>query len=139
MLFEAHINVETTHTATNKKEQILRIEHGIISWVSVLFPKGCHNMVHCAIYHHETAIFPSVEGMSIAGDGVPIEWSDYYESYQKPYELKIKAWGVGCSYDHLVTVRVAVLPRKAILANQVVDAIKNVLTSWLPKRVTTKA
>lgn len=139
MLFEAHVTVETTHSATSPKEQIIKISKGVIAWVSVLFPSGCHNMVHCTIYHHEHQVFPSAEGMSIIGDRVPIEWNEYYECYQPPYELKIRAWGVGCTYDHLVTVRLAILPRKAIMALAVVDAIRSVLTLLSPKRIFTGA
>ncbi len=76
--------------------------------------------------------------MTIVGDGHPVEWSEYYESYQPPYELKIKAWGVGISHNHTVHVRVAVLPRKAVLALGVVDAIKGVFGMLSPKRIFTR-
>lgn len=137
MLFTAEIEVETTHTATNKKEQTLKIAHGIISYVNVLHPPGCHGLVHCVILHHEHQIFPSTENMDLAGDGFPIVWDEYYESYQPPYELKIKAWGDSCSYDHTITVKVAVLPRKAIIALAIVDAIKTALGMLSPKRIFT--
>lgn len=135
MLFEEHITVEITHTATNKKEQTIKIAHGIINWVSVLFPAGCHGMVHCAIYHHEHPTFPSTEGMSIIGDRIPIEWGEYYESYQPPYELKVKLWGVNCTYDHVVAVRIAILPRKAVIALAVVDTIKAIFGMLSPSRI----
>ncbi|GAI48876.1 unnamed protein product, partial [marine sediment metagenome] len=135
--FEEHILVETEHIATNKKEQILHIAHGIITWVSVFFPPGCHNMVHCVVLHHEHQIFPSTEGMTLAGNATPIEWTEYYESYQPPYELKVKLWGVGCAYKHTITVRVAILPRKAIIAIAIVDAIKGMFGLLRPKRLFT--
>lgn len=138
MQFEGHILVEeTTHVATNKKEQTIGIARGIITWISVLFPSGCHNLVHCTIHHHEHQIAPSTEGMSIIGDRIPIEWTEYYESYQPPFELKVKAWGVDCNYDHVVTVRVAVLPRRAVLALAVVDAIKGIFGVLSPRRIFT--
>jgi len=138
MLFTADVIVETTHTITNKQVQTLKIAHGIITFASVLFPTGCHGMVHCVILHHEHQIVPSTEGMTMIGDGIPIEWSEYYESYQPPYELKIKAWGVGCSYNHTITVRVAILPRKAIIAFQIADAIKNMFGMLSPRRIFTR-
>ena len=137
MLFEEHVTVKTTHTATAKKEQVIKIAHGIITFVSVLFPSGCHGLVHCTIFHHEHQVFPSTEGMSIIGDRIPIEWTEYYESYQPPYELKVKLWGVGCLYDHVVAVRVAILPRKAIVASAVVDAFKSLLGMLVPRRLFT--
>lgn len=133
MLFTADVTVTTDHTATNKKEQTLKIAHGIITFVSVLFPSGCHGLVHCAILHHEHQVFPSTENMSLKGDRIPIEWAEYYESYQPPYELKIKAWGVDCDYEHVVTVRVAILPRKAVVATSIFDAIKGIFGLLRPR------
>jgi len=137
MLFTAAVRVETTHIVGNEKIQILGIAHGIISWVSVLHQEGSNCMVHCIILHHEHQIFPSTAGMSIVGDGIPVEWTEYYESYQPPHELKIRAWGVDCLQDHTIFVRVAVLPRKAILSLAIVDAIKGVFGLLSPKRLFT--
>ena len=138
MLFTKSITVETDHLITNKNEQILKIAHGIITWVSVFFPPGCHNQVHCVILHHEHQIAPSTESMTLVGDTRPVEWSEYYESYQPPYELKLKLWGVDCAYSHNVTVRVAILPRKAVLALAIVDAIKGAFGMLSPKRIFTR-
>lgn len=137
MLFEEHITVETTHVAGAEKIHTIKIAHGIITWISVLFPAGCHGMVHCAIYHRDHQIAPSTEGYSIIGDDNPIEWTEYYEFYQVPYELKVKLWGVDCTYSHVITVRVAVLPRKAIIALAVIDALKGVFSIFSPKRIFT--
>lgn len=138
MLFTWDILVETTDIATNRKKQALKLAHGIITWVSVLYPTGCHGMVHCVIRHYEHQIFPSVEGMTIIGDGIPIEWTEYYEMYAEPYALKVELWGVGCTYDHTVTIRVAILPRKAILALAIVDAIKGIFGIISPRRIFTR-
>lgn len=138
MLFTTDILVETAHIETNKKVETLKIAHGIITWISVLFPPGCHGLVHCVILHHEHQIAPSTEGMTMIGDGVPIEWSEYYESYQPPYELKAKLWGVSTSYDHTVTIRIAVLPRKAVLALAIVDAIRGLFGVISPRRIFTR-
>ncbi len=138
MLFEKDFLVETTHTSTNHKVDTIKIVHGIITWLSVLYPTGCHGMVHGIIRHHEHQIAPSTEGMTIIGDGTPIEWAEYYESYQPPYELKIEAWGVDCTYPHVITVRAAILPRKAIIALAIVDAIKGVFGMFSPRRIFTR-
>jgi len=138
MLFTKSFLVKTTHTVTNHKVAVIEIAQGIITWLSVLYPTGCHGMVHTIIKHHEHQIAPSTEEMSIIGDGTPIEWAEYYESYQPPYELKVELWGVDCTYNHTVTVRVAVLPRKAIIALAVVDAFKSLFGLFSPKRIFTR-
>ena len=137
MLFTRSVIVETEHTVATKKVEVLPIAHGIITFISVFFPPGCHNQVNCVILHHEHQIAPSTENMTIIGDASPVEWNEYYESYQPPYELKLEMWGDDCAYDHEVTVRVAILPRKAVLALALVDAIKNLFSLFAPKRIFT--
>lgn len=137
MLFAFDVTVETKHTETNKKEQPLLLAPGIITFVSVLFPPGCAGLVHCVILHHEHQIFPSRSDEDLLGDGFPIEWTEYYEMYEPPHDLKARLWGVSCSYPHVVTIRMAVLPRKAIIAVAIVDAIKSLFGMLSPKRIFT--
>lgn len=128
MLFTATVSVSANTTEKNASDTTLRIAHGIITWVSVAWRPGAEYLGHIAIYHHEHRIFPSTEGMSITGDKDPVEWGEYYESYQPPYELKLKCWNDDDTFDHDVTVRIAILPRKAVLALAIVDAIKSLFT-----------
>jgi len=75
--------------------------------------------------------------MTLHGDAYPIDWEEYYESYQPPYELKLKGWADGATYPHTFDVFVAILPRKAVLALAIVDAIKGVFGMLSPKRIFT--
>ena len=137
MLFTTDINIPKNTTSADPVVEILKIAHGIVTWISVLFPPGCARLAHCVILHHEHQIAPSTEMMDLSGDTFPIAWDEYYESYQPPYELKIKAWNEDDTYPHKITVRVAVLPRKAIIALAIVDAIKGLFGVLSPKRIFT--
>lgn len=137
MLFTKSFTVLTTHTASAPLEDTIKIAHGIITWVSIWMPSGCHGLVYCKLKHHEHTVFPSTEDMFLMTDGYPVQWNEYYESYQPPYELKFVGWSYACTYDHVVTIRIAVLPRKAILALAVVDAIRGALGALSPKRIFT--
>jgi len=137
MLFTKSFTVETTHSETSPLSDTIKIAHGIITFVSIWMPPGCHGLVYCKLKHHEHTIFPSTEDMFLMSDGYPVEWNEYYESYQPPYELKFVGWSYGCTYDHVITVRIAVLPRKAILGLAVVDALKGLLGMLSPKKIFT--
>ena len=138
MLFAVDVTVETTNTVDNPEEQILKIAHGIITEIMVRPRPGHAGLAHCVILHHEHQIAPSTENMDFSGDTFPIDWEEYYESYQPPYELKIIGWNDDDTYEHTFDVFVAVLPRKAILALAVVDAIKGILGMLSPKRIFTR-
>ncbi len=135
MLFTKSFTVKTTHTEAAPLVDTIPIAHGIISFVSIHMPSGCHGLVYCKLKHHEHSVFPSQEDMYLTADTNPVEWTEYYESYQPPYELKFIGWAYETRYDHVITVRVAVLPRKAIVSLAIVDTLKGVLGMLSPVRL----
>ena len=137
MLFEASIDIPKSTTRASPEETILTIAHGIITKIMVRPRPGHAALAHCVILHHEHQIAPSTEGMSFSGDTFPIDWEEYYESYQPPYELKLKGWNEDDTYPHTFDVYIAVLPRKAIIALAIVDAIKGLFGILSPKRIFT--
>lgn len=137
MIFTKSFTVLTTHTEAAPLEDTIKIAHGIITNVKIWMPRGCHGLVYCKLRHHEHAIFPSTEDMRLLTDGTLLEWDEYYESYQPPYELKFVGWAYGTIYDHVVTIFIVILPRKAILALAIVDAIKGMFGVISPRRIFT--
>ncbi len=138
MLFQASITIPKSTPRTAPTMQILTIAHGIITKIMVRPRPGHAALAHCVILHHEHQIAPSTEGMSLSGDTFPIDWEEYYEMYHEPYELKIKGWNDDDTYPHTFDIFVAILPRKAVLALAIVDAIKGIFGMLSPKRIFTR-
>ena len=137
MLFETSITIPKETLSTTPTVVILKIARGIISKIMVRPRPGHAALAHCVILHQEHQIAPSTENMDFAGDTFPIDWEEYYEVYQPPYELKIKGWNEDDTYPHTFDIFVAVLPRKGIIATAVSDAITNILSIFSPKRIFT--
>lgn len=139
MLFSASITIPKNTTEASPEILILKIAHGIITKFMVRPRPGHAALAHLVILHHEHQIAPSTENMDFSGDTFPIDWEEYYESYQPPYELKLKGWNTDDTYPHTFDVFVAVLPRRAVLALAVVDAIKGAFGFLSPKRIFTRS
>ena len=137
MLFQASITIPKNTLRDNPTIVILKIALGIITKIMVRPRPGHAALAHLVILHHEHQIAPSTENMDLHGDAPAIDWEEYYESYQPPYELKLKGWNSDDTYSHTFDVMVAILPRKAILALAIVDAIKSVFGVLSPKRIFT--
>jgi len=137
VLFEISIAIPKETLSTAPTTVILKIAKGIISKIMVRPRPGHAALAHCVILHQEHQIAPSTENMDFAGDTFPIDWEEYYEVYQPPYELKIKGWNEDDTYPHTFDIFVAVLPRKGIIATAVADAITNILSIFSPKRIFT--
>jgi len=138
MLFQASITIPKNTVKTNPTTAILGIAHGIITKIMVRPRPGHAGLAHLVILHHEHQIAPSTEMMDFHGDTFPIDWEEYYESYQPPYELKLQGWNGDDTYPHTFDVFVAVLPRRAIIAFQIADAIKGIFGVLSPKRIFTR-
>lgn len=137
VLFQASITIPKDTAKTSPETETLKIAHGIITKFMVRPRPGHAALAHLIIKHHEHQIAPSTEDMDLHGDTFPIDWEDYYESYQPPYELKLVGWNEDDTYPHTFDVYVAVLPRKAIIALAIVDAIKSIFRVLSPKRIFT--
>ena len=114
---------------------MMKIAHGIITKFMIRPRAGHHALAHLTIEYHEHQIAPSMRNTDLHGDFHPIDWDDYYEVYQPPYELKLIGWNEDDSYQHTFDVFIAVLPRKAIVPLTVVDTLKNFLGVLIPKKV----
>ena len=137
MLFSTSITIPKNTTAADPTIRMLGIAHGVISKIMVRPRPGHAALAHCIILHHEHLIAPSTENMDFSGDTFPIDWEEYYESYQPPYELKIKGWNEDDTYPHTFDIFVAILPRKGIIATAVSDALTNILSFLSPRRIFT--
>jgi len=137
MLYQGTITIPKNTTQAAPTIVVFGIAKGIITKFMVRPRPGHAALAHLVILHHEHQIAPSTESMELHGDSYPIDWEEYYESYQPPYELKLKGWNEDDTYPHTFDVFVAVLPRKAIVATAVVDAFKNILGMLSPKRLFT--
>ncbi len=137
MLFQASITIPKNTTRASPTAVSLLIAKGIITKFMVRSRAGHAALAHLVIYHGSHPIAPSTEGMDLHGDGFPIDWEDYYEFYQPPFELKLVGWNEDDTYPHTFDVFVAILPRRAILALAVADAFKGLLSLISPKRIFT--
>lgn len=139
MLFETSITIPANITRDDPTEEILPIAHGVITRIMVRPRPGHSAVAHLVILHHEHQIAPSIETMSLAGDASPIDWEEFYESYQPPYELKVLGWNESENYPHTFDVYVAILPRKAILPFALIDALRSIFGMITPRRIFTRS
>jgi len=137
MLFQASITIPKNTTEADPIIAYLKIAHGIITKFMVRPRPGHAGLAHLIILHKEHQIAPSTESMNLHGDTFPIDWEDYYEMYHEPYELKLKGWNTDDTYPHAFDVYVAVVPRRAIVALAIVDAIRSAFGFLSPKRIFT--
>lgn len=135
MLFQASLTIPKNTTFAAPSKDTLYIARGIITKFMIRPAAGHAGLAHLTIWHASHQIAPSTEYMDLHGDAFPIDWEDYYEFYQPPYQLTLKGWNDDDTYPHTFDVFVAILPRKAILALAVADTIKGFFGMLSPRRI----
>jgi len=83
--------------------------YGIIHQVRIVFPRGLKAMVGIRVYRYEHQIYPSREDFDLRGDGMTVTFEDRYPLLEPPFNLKLRGYSPGTTYNHTITFRFGVL------------------------------
>jgi len=129
------ITVPVGRLLANPVERTVDLSHGVITKVSFRPRPGHTGECHCVVYHRRHQIFPENADDSLHGDTFPIEWEEWYEMFEPPFTLTIKAWNVDPLYPHTFDISFATLPKFAALPYAFAKAIAEVFSLLSPKRI----
>ena len=129
MFFAWDITIDKGKEEDDPKTQILKLTKGVITALDVKFPAGCHGLVKVRLFRYESQLVPLSRDEWCTGDAEAVPTEPYYEMEEAPYQLKFVGCSPGTAYDHVVTVRITVLP-KAVAS---VLPLVNVMTKFLQR------
>ena len=118
MSYAWDITVPKNTLVTDPVLKQLDIRRGVIVKAEIQFPEGCNGMVKVRILREDHQLLPVSRDEWITGNRYPVEYPMYYEVKGNPVFLRFKACSPETSYDHVITVRISVLPRE--------------VASWIP-------
>ena len=126
MIYDLTVLTPANTPATAPLLTPLKVTNGIVTKLDVVFPQGCHGLLHVAILHALHQIWPLNPEGSFASDGEAISFEEYLSMDVDPYELTVKTWNLDDTYDHHCIVRVGILrPGETMPVSLVYDE------SWL--------
>jgi len=114
MYYAWNITLTNTGSAASPEKTVLKLEKGIIVKCEVVFPFGCCGLVFCHIDHALHQVYPKNPDYQFKGNGETIIASDEYELKDEPHQLEFYGWNTDEVYDHTVTVRIQIVPRREI-------------------------
>jgi hypothetical protein len=82
---------------------------GTVTRVDVQFPAGCSGMVYVSIWRHDHQVWPVNLDEAISGEDVVVSWPESYDLDDEPFAFTAKAWSPGTTYQHVITLRFALL------------------------------
>lgn len=134
MLYSWDVDVPANTAEASPVRQDLKLAYGVVSQVTVVFPPGCVGLVHLRVFRGGQQVWPSTADQDLAGDTFPVEWPEHYELTNEPYSMVARLWNLDDSYEHTVTIRIAVLPRRAVVAFALADVFGRLLGLLMPRR-----
>lgn len=128
MFYTKEITVSANTAEADADETSLPVSHGIITWISFRPRPGHVGLCHCQVFYHDIQICPFTRTEDLHGDTFPIEWNEFIEVFTEPFELRIKSWNEDDTYDHTYDISFVILPKVAVLAVSIVEAIEKMLS-----------
>lgn len=115
MIYRVGITTPASTTEVDRKKTTLKLTKGVIHQIDIQFPPGPAGDLHVTIERALTKIWPSNEDESFASDAQNISFREDYDVAKAPLQLEIYTWNDDTVNDHLVIVRIGLLPRKSLI------------------------
>ena len=115
MQYVKEITFSKNGSSTNQTSATLKCAKGIIHKIEIVFPSGCFGLVHTQIFIGGHPIAPSTFGQTYAGDNEVIIIPEFTELRKDFNVITISGWNEDDTYDHIVRVRIYVLPKEVLL------------------------
>jgi hypothetical protein len=124
VLFELPLTVPANTAAATPASASIITWGGILHRVIVLNPPGCRGLVKTYLVHEGHQFAPSTRGQTFYGDGVPIEYDEYYPLAPGRSRITMYGYSPGALQPHTVTAWLAILPESDIKPEIVFRDIK---------------
>lgn len=110
MLFRFGITTPANTAESNKKKTLLKVSYGIVSQIDIQFPPGPTGLLHLHINNALHQVWPFNTGEDFASHNVNISFRDFIPVLVEPYEFQAFTWNTDDTFNHLVIIRIGVLP-----------------------------
>jgi len=128
MSYAWDITVPANTLESSPKTQKLRITFGVLTKVEVKFPSGCHGVVKVRLTRGGIRrVAPLNPDEWVTGDDESVTWHTYIDLEDYPRDLDFTACSPGTLYEHRVTVRLELLPRRVASMIPVVELLTRLL------------
>lgn len=131
MNYSYDITITTENTSDNLKVEKLDVPNGYLREIHFIIPQGPSNLVYFSIWHKDSQIYPQKNQQWYHGDDIEIKFADSKPLQGTPSFLEFKGYGIGCNYDHTITVIVNILPYgdPSIMLTKILNTLERI-TRW---------
>lgn len=111
MFYAWNITLPAGKTAATKTKKVLRLGKGVLVKTELVFPTGCAGLVYCTVNDALHQVYPTNPNLALTGNGETIAIPDEYPMQVEPYQLQFHGWNTDDTYQHIITIRLNLIPR----------------------------
>ncbi|TSA39880.1 hypothetical protein D4Q85_00665 [bacterium] len=111
MYYSFAIETDAETAKADATETKLKLNAGVIHQVRIRNHEGNRGTVHISLWHQGRQIWPGNNDDDFHGDGLNIEWTEFYELIPALETITARTWNDSTLFSHEVVVDFAVLPR----------------------------
>lgn len=115
MYFSFSIVTPANIPKRESKITYIPLRPGVIHIVSIQIPPGHRGLAHLKITHMLKQLYPLNSNEDIHGDGVKLEFKEFYELFPHFEDLKAHTWNEDEENTHEFIIGIGILPRKLLL------------------------
>ena len=90
----------------------MEIREGVVTNFMVLIPPGHLALARCRVLYGLDQILPAKVGTWLRGNAESLNFPEFFDPPEQPYELRFQGWNEDSTFDHTFYFRVVVMPRK---------------------------
>ena len=104
------ITVLTTNTVDNPVVYTFKIDKGVVSYIGVFYPPGCHGVVHAKVFFQAHQVLPRNQESWAHGNNGWWDEEAQIAVIDSPLQVKVVAYSAAAGYTHTITVCIELLP-----------------------------
>lgn len=111
MYYAWNITLPAGKTTAGKTKKVLQLAKGVLVKTEIVFPIGCAGLVYCTLNDALHQVYPTNPNLAFTGSGETISIPDEYPMPVEPYQLQFYGWNTDDTYQHIITIRLNLIPR----------------------------
>lgn len=139
--FHKTISVAKNTTEASPQVETIEIQSGIVHRVHISIPSGHAGLTGVRVLQGLHQVAPTTGSEWFQGDDMEIDYQEYIEVDEAPFELTIEAYNEDDTYAHTFRVGIGVLPEWVLLPQialeKIMSGVADILSGmskWLGMR-----
>jgi len=114
MLFNFTVSTPANTLESSKLKTTLEITYGVIHLIELQFPPGPSGYLHVHLNDALHQVAPYNTDENFASDNLNISFREFIPFLKPPFELSAYTWNLDDTFDHVVLIRIGILPPSVI-------------------------